>query len=711
MDFETRSSAGFVWDSYSNKFIAPAGARNKGLQTVGVSVYSEHPSTDIICLAYNLKNGEGPKQWCPGNPPPLDLFRYLQSGGLIEAWNVAFEYYIWTNVASRRYMFPPLILNSLRCAMAKSKAHALPGSLDAAGQILGITNKKLKDGKRLIKRYCEPHKPTKNHLTHWHLVEEYPQDYALMLEYNLVDILAESEISSLIPDLSSSELEFWQIDQRINRRGVRLDRNAIEACLQIMSQAYREGIRRLATLTDNKVMSISQVQRIREWMMEHGVSTPSLDAENLQQILKSKIPDVVREVLELRQSLNSAAVKKLPPMINRMSKDGRVRDLFMYHAARTGRAGGDGIQPHNLPNNNGLMVYKCSSCDRYFDKKDCPWCGLPIELCEHVEWNSEAIENAFEVIATKSLTVMRFYFNDPVAAISGCLRGMFVPAQGHDFVCSDYSSIEGVVIAALAREQWHLDVYTTHGMMYEATASKVTGTPFDEFIRIRKETGKHHSERKLGKVAALASQYGGWIGAWIKFGADEFLTEEEMKKSILAWREANPFIVRFWRELEIASHMAVMHPNIEFQYHEICFTARNNVLYCRLPSGRFITYHSPEIAPNPDRPGTMQLSYMGWNTDPKKGRIGWTRLNTWGARLVENVVQAVARDILAHAIVNLEKQNYPVVLHIHDEIVCEIPENLGSVRELEHIMMQLPKWAEGWPIKARDGWRAKRYQK
>ena len=202
IDFETRSSAGFVWNPNTNKFDPPFGANKKGLQTVGMAVYSEHPSTEVICMAYNLKDGFGSRMWKPGDAAPIDLFFYLQDGGLLEAWNVAFEYYIWNNVCCNKYMFPPLTQDQLRCAAAKSRAFALPASLDKVGQILNIKNKKLADGKRLIKRYCEPHKPTRNKADVWHSLVDNPTDAKLMQEYNLRDILAESEVASLIPDLS-----------------------------------------------------------------------------------------------------------------------------------------------------------------------------------------------------------------------------------------------------------------------------------------------------------------------------------------------------------------------------------------------------------------------------------------------------------------------------------------------------------------------------
>src|SRR6185437_3526937 len=252
--------------------------------------------------------------------------------------------------------------------------------------------------------------------------------------------------------------------------------------------------------------------------------------------------------------------------------------------------------------------------------------------------------------------------------------------------------------------------------------SKITGLPFEEFERYKKETGQHHPLRKkVGKVAELASGYQGWLGAWKNFGADEFFCEDEIKKSILAWREASPKIVEMWGGQTRANYIkenfglegavinAILMPGQEFKFKSISYLVQRDVLYCKLPSGRALAYHKPRLTPSDRRPGTYAISFEGWNTNPKNGAIGWIRMQTYGGKLTENVVQATARDILAHAIINLEKSGYHVVLHVHDEIVAEIPENWGSIEEFETIMSTLPDWAKNWPLKASDGWRAKRY--
>jgi DNA polymerase len=305
---------------------------------------------------------------------------------------------------------------------------------------------------------------------------------------------------------------------------------------------------------------------------------------------------------------------------------------------------------------------------------------------------------------------------------------MFVAAPGHDLIASDYSAIEAVVLAELAGEKWRQEVFRTHGKIYEMSASKISGVPFEEMMEHRKRTGQHHPLRKtIGKVAELASGYQGWVGAWKAFGADEFMSEEEMKTAILKWRAESPNIVEFWggqtRRLpfggsvqeyygiEGAAISAVLVSGQEFSHRGVTYFCQGDVLYCRLLSGRYLTYHRPRLEPSQKRFGEHSLSYEGWNTNPKNGPIGWIRMQTWGGRLVENLVQATARDIQREALVRQERAGYKIVLHVYDENVAEVPEGWGSVEEFEMIMSTMPAWAADWPVRAAGGWRGKRYRK
>jgi DNA polymerase len=359
------------------------------------------------------------------------------------------------------------------------------------------------------------------------------------------------------------------------------------------------------------------------------------------------------------------------------------------------------------------------------------------------QWNPAAFTDAFEVINTGSLAFVEMVFGDACQLVIGCLRALFVAAPGHDLMASDFSAIEGVVTAALAGEEWRLDVFRRGEDIYLESASRITGIAVEVYKEHKRRTGKHHPHRQpFGKVAELSSGYGGWIGAWLQFGADEFFTEAEIKTHVLAWRAASPWIVELWggqvrldksREwsdrwtfkpeyfgLEGMAIQAVLNPGRSFTYRAphplaqpITYLMRGDVLYCILPSGRALTYHAPRI-----RAGSqglykdgVTLSYEGWNTNPKNGGFGWVRMDTYGGKLTENVVQAVARDILAFAIINLMRAGYPVVLHVHDEIVAEIIKTFGTVEEFETIMARMPVWAQGWPLRAAGGWRGWRYRK
>lgn len=720
-DFETYSEAGFYFDESAQRYLPPPNSKVKGLPTIGVAAYAMHPSTEVISMAYDLKDGRGKRIWKPGEPPPIDLFLHIRNGGLLEAWNSPFEWWVWNFACTRRYGWPELPLHQMRDAAAKARAFALPSSLGNAGEVMNITNKKIEDGKRLINLFSMPRNPTKNNPARRITVADKPVDAALFYAYNLKDIEAEAELSSKIPDLTDNELQFWLCDQAINARGVQLDLPTIKNCIAIVEQAHAKYNQELYQITGGAVRYASEVAKLKAWLKTRNVSVHSLDAENLEILLGLKLDADIHRALRIRELIGSAAVKKLYAMINTVSPRGRLHELFLYHGARTGRAAGRGAQPQNLPN-SGIETTRCWICDRhYVGDLICTWCGK-YSQGSPVECSPAVVENIVEVINTGSLECVEMFYGNAVDAVSSCLRGMFVSASGKDLICSDYSAIEAVVLAELAGESWRQEVFRTHGCIYEMSASKITGTSFDEYMRYKKDNKKHHPDRKIGKVAELASGYQGWIGAWKNFKADEFLSEEQIKQAILAWRKASPAIVEFWGGqyrgyfpdfygLEGAAIQSVMQPGVEFSYRAISYITVQDVLYCKLPSGRNITYHRPMLRHSDRRPGTMALSFEGWNSNPMAGRVGWTRMDTYGGKLTENVVQAVARDLLAHAIVNLEREGYSVVLHVHDEIVSEIPEGWGSINQFETIMSSMPAWANGWPVKAKGGWRAKRYAK
>lgn len=763
MDFETYSEAGIVWDEVRQKWVQPHGAsgNSKGLGLVSAAVYAEHPSTEVLSFYYDLKDGEGPRFWRPGMPPPQPLFDYIAGGGLIEAWNVSFERWIWEKVCVPRYGWPAIPHAQYRCAMAKARASALPGALGKAGQVLQLQVQKDADGKRLLDKFSVPRNPTKKDARRritpaddhadWEGMPQHlrtPISDALKLyDYNRIDIVSEAEASSRVPDLVGEELEYWLCDQAINYRGVKIDVDGVRNCIAIIEEAHKKYNGELYQITGGEVAAASELAKLSRWFAKYGYNFPSLDEDSVDEALKRPdLPPWARRVLEIRKAVGSAAVKKVFAMNLRATAAGRLHDMFNYHGARTGRATGEGAQPTNMPN-SGPEVYHCGACQRTAGTHlaHCPWCGVPHPPGKKaIEWNAQAAIDALEVIAGRSLALVEYFYKNALAVVSGCLRGLFVASPGHDLICSDYSSIEAVVLAEIAGEEWRREVFRTHGKIYEAGAAAITGIPFADFMKAAgytdqelaapdwykrkpaKPTGQHHPMRKkIGKVSELASGYQGWIGSWKAFGADEFLTEQEIKDGILAWRAASPAIVEFWGGQERRTHIgrmpemygvegmfvsAVLNPGRTYTFRGFEFTMRDDALYLKLLSGRYLTYHRPRLRPNLER-GGLSISYEGWNTNPKNGAPGWIRMDTWGGRLTENIVQAVARDIQRHGIVNLMRIGYHIVLHVYDEDIAEVPEGFGSVEEFERVMSAMPAWAAGWPIKAQGGWRAKRYSK
>lgn len=726
IDFETYSEAGFVWSESERRWRALPGASQgkKGLPVVGASVYVEHPTFEVLTLSYDLRDGAGVRRWQPGLPPPVDLLAHVASGGLVSGWNSAgFEMKVWQHCVDR-YHWPPLPLSQVRDTMAASRAFCLPGKLEKAGEVMALKQQKNADGKRLLDKFSIPRNPTKANAALRIKPEDDPIDAEKLYAYCDEDVLTEQEAAGLIPPLSPKELAAWQTDRAINDRGVQIDLEGVHNCIALINQAHARYNAELRALTGGTVDRASELAKLKGWLGAQGVVMASMDEEAIDAALKRELPAPARRALEIRQAVGSASVKKVFTMANMVSRDGRLRDLFTYHGARTGRPTGSGPQPTNLPNSAGAFAMECEGCDRHYgvNLQTCPWCGGSSALAHKIEWNAECAEDALESFKPRSLAWVEYVWGDAMAAVSNSLRALFVAAPDHDLICSDYSSIEAVGLAMLAGEQWRIDVFRTHGKIYEMSASRTTGIPFEVILEHKVRTGQHHKARKLGKVRELALGYQGWVGSMLAFGADEFMTEEEMKEAILAWRADSPAIVELWGGqernwqpdyfgVEGMFVLATLNPGRVFKTHGMDFQMRGDALFLKLLSGRELVYHRPRLAPSSRRPGTYSISYEGWNSNPKNGPQGWHRMETWGGRLVENINQAQCRDIQWHGVQALERAGYPIVLHVYDEDVAEVPEGFGSVEEFERIMNDLPEWCADWPIKAAGGWRRKRYGK
>ena len=743
MDFETYSEAGYEFVPNSphgdvlingrKRWVPPYSVKSLGtrggLPAVGVPVYAEHPTTEILSLYYDLKNGKGRCCWLPSTPDPTDLLEHVAIGGLIEAHNATFEWWIWNIVGVRKYGWPPLPLSQIRCSMAKAKRYSLPGALDEIAKVLG-TPRKEPDGKRLLQKLSRPHSPTKTRGVHRWTPATAWDDFNKLYAYNDKDVIAEDYASARIPDLTPYEFDVWQADQTINARGIQVDLSTLTAAIDIHQQAAVKYNNELKSITNGAVETVNQNKRFIEWIQAQGVHTTSLDAQHRTDLLNAggMTPDA-RRALEIADTIMSANIKKLYTLQRQLSSDGRLRDQYQYCGAdRTGRWSAGGVQLQNITA-KGPKSAQCEdiACQRYFSAEltHCPHCSSSLyHICP--EWDVKAVESAVFDIQTKSLKHVEHVWGAPVDVLCGCLRGMFIAKEDHRFICCDFSAIEAVVAACLARCQWRIDVFAMSGeCIYTQSASKITGKPLAEYKRYRTEHNAHHPDRKkIGKIAELASGYGGWIGAWKQFGADEHFTDAQIKENVLKWRDESPEIVEMWggqyrgykdyelHGLEGCAVQALLTPGQEFSYNDIGYTVANDILYCRLPSGRYLYYHRPRLQPAYDKlsRAIQKITFESWNSNPQKGPIGWHRWETYGGRLFENVVQAVARDKQAAAILRCEAAGYPIVLHSHDEVCAEVLNGRGSVEEMISLLTTSEPWTPGWPINA-AGWEHKRYQK
>lgn len=790
-DFETRSAAGYDW--IGAKWIALPGVAKKGLSVVGAPAYAEHPSTSVLTLSYRLplhwldaagqlRVGGVVRRWRPGLPNPQDLFDYIAAGHILEAHNVMFERLIWKYVCTRLYGWPDLEPHQyqLRCSAAKARVNSLPGALGNLSDVLQLTIRKDADGKRLLDKFSVPRNPTKADPRPWITPEEDPADAERLYGYCDTDVLAEAEASAKMHPLSDDELRFWLIDQEINMRGIAIDRAAVRDCIAVMEQVFEKYEAECLALTG---LRPGQRDALLGWLAAQGVRLPDMRADTLRKVLGAEfaelldrtgegdedepeagevtvaaMPPHARRALELRALTASASVKKLYAMEHRANSDDRLRDLIMHHGARTGRPIGQGPQPLNLPK-PGPDLRWCASeaCSRPFrpDHAFCPWCMTPApRLVPHPKtgeledlWKSkwpmrsilspstapEPVDAILEVMSWRSLELVEHFIGDALLAISGCIRGLFVAAPGHELIASDFSSIEAVVLAQLAGERWRVEAFEEDKPIYLLGASKITGTPLEEYLAYKAQHGDHHPDRqKIGKVSELACGYGGWIGSYKAFGSTE--PDDVIKAQILGWRAASPNIPEFWGGqfrglpwdpsrrpelfgLEGHAIAAIQNPGQAYEFRSIGFYMRGSALIVRLPSGRELTYHNPRLVPSTKRQGEVTIVYWTWNSNPKYGARGWGPMETYGGRLCENIVQAVAHDILRYSIERLREAGYPTVLHVYDEILAEVPIGTANLTEFERIMAIMPPWAvdsetgRPWPIRAAGGWVGRRYRK
>ena len=626
----------------------------------GAFKYMEAPDFEILLLPYAW-NDEPVRVLDLTDPVDREELPDIISGLLDPdvlkiAHNNAFE-----RSAYRRqfghYMLPEEWDDTMiLCAM-----NGLPMSLDAAGEALNLPQQKLKEGKLLINYFCKPCKPTiANGGRTRNLPHHAPDKWARFKEYAKVDVVAMREIHKRLGSfpIPAWERKVWALDARINERGVQIDKELAQSAIAV-DEAFREEhteeLRKLTHL-DNP----NSVAQLKEWLEGVGVSVDSLNKATVSD-LRSTLPDpTTQRVLELRQLLGKTSTKKYEAMTAAACQDSRVRGLLQYYGAgRTGRWAGRLVQVQNLPQNH---------LDRI---------GMVREL-----------------VRGRDLETLEMCFDSVPDVLSQLIRTAFVAKEGHTFLVSDYAAIEARVIAYLAGETWRMEVFAKGGDIYCSSASQMFKVPVEKH-------GVNGHLRQKGKIAELACGYGGGVAALKAFGADKMgLTEEEMQDIVTQWRQASPMIPRFWRDTENAAKKALENPGKTTTLPcGVKYRRDGNALRCRLPSGRILSYWDARI----DSDGS--ISFMGQNQTTRK----WEKTDTWGGKLVENIVQAFARDCLAVALLRLDEAGYKITFHVHDEIVAEAP--IGSRWEdMAEIMGRPIEWAPGLLLRG-DGYETKFYMK
>lgn len=639
------------------------------LKVVGLDNYSRHPSTKVWCMAYAFD--DEPVRVLIDNMQliPKRITDHIKAGGEVVAHNAQFELAIWNHVCATKYGWPMLMAKQTRCTMAQAHAMALPASLEKAAAALGLDARKDAQGARIMLQLARPKADGKP----W-TYDEAPEKFNRLFAYCKQDVEVERELDKRLMTLSASESRIWQLDQAINRRGVMVDLPAIDAAIALVEAEQTRLNREMLLLTGGAVGKCSEVQLLVSWIRSQGVILPGLAKADVLDALKlDELPDVARKALLLRQEAARSSTAKLLAMKQRASEDGRVRYCFQFHGAATGRWAHRGIQPGNLPR------------------------PRPTTKPAH-------IDDMISMLGNRDL--LDLSYGPVMDALADCIRGMIIAPPGHDLVAMDFSAIEARVLAWLAGEEKVLDIFRTHGKIYEHAASGIYGVPLDAVTK---------DQRQVGKVAVLALGYGGGQAAFqsmakvygVKVGDDR---AEEIKK---AWREAHPKIVRYWYDLEVAAINAVSYGVVckaGPEGRHVAFKKDGSFLRCRLPSGRVLCYPYPVIkaVATPWGETRAALHYWAVNGVTKK----WEETSTYGGSLAENVTQAASACLLREALVNLDDAGYPIVMHVHDEAVVEIPKDAsdGVVSHIEDLMATAPAWAEGLPVAA-EGWRATRYRK
>src|SRR5690554_1269217 len=626
----------------------------------GVYRYCEAEDFEILLFGYSVDGGEVKVvDLARGEKIPKNIVSAIYDDGIIKwAFNATFERICLSRhlgLPSGTYLDPV----SWRCTMIWSAYLGLPLSLMGVGAVLGLQRQKLSEGKDLIRYFCTPCNPTiTNGGRTRNEADDAPDKWKLFIEYNKRDVEVEIAIHQRlcrfpVPDAIWDE---YHLDQRINDRGVLVDKNLVGNAIRMDKRAREELIARMKDLTD--LENPNSVSQVKTWLSENGLEVDSLGKKDVKAALQDA-PRQIQEVLELRLQLAKSSVKKYQAMENAVCSDGRTRGMFQFYGAnRTGRWAGRLVQMQNLPQNH-----------------------------------LEDLETARTLVNSGEYEAVQMLYSDVPNTLSQLVRTAFIPRNGYRFIVSDFSAIEARVLSWLAGETWRMEVFAGNGDIYCASASQMFKVPVEKH-------GQNAHLRQKGKIAELALGYGGSVGALKAMGAlDMGLEENELKPLVNVWRQSNPNIVQFWWDVDKVVKEAVK-DRISTNTHGIKFSYESGFLFITLPSGRRLAYVKPRMGTNDF--GSDCVTYEGVGATKK-----WERIETYGPKVVENIVQAISRDILCYSMQQLK--DHRICMHIHDEIVIEAPDEM-ELETIEASMAASPSWADGLLLNA-DGFETKFYKK
>lgn len=632
----------------------------------GVYRYVDSPEFDILLFAYKLDNDpvevidftaldENERQ------RTIDILKgYLMDETVLKtAFNAQFEI-----TALNKAFGIDMPLNSWSCTMVRGMVMGLPGSLKNMAKAMGLEEQKDKEGKALIQYFCKPCKPTKTNGGRTRNLPEHDREkWEKFVEYCRQDVVVETEIGNRLPYLIDSEQYLWEIDMAINRMGVAIDKELVTHAIDCSEQYTTELMRRSKEITG--LENPNSTTQLKHWVQEQeGVTLDSIDKAAVNALLEGTLEPHVREVLEMRQELGKSSVKKYQKMDGCLCSDGRVHGLLQFYGAnRTGRWAGRLVQVQNLSKNH-----------------------------------DETLDSMRELLKSGQYDMIPYLYGDTQAFLSELVRTAFIAKEGHRFIVSDFSAIEARVIAWLGDEKWRINVFNTHGKIYEASASQMFGVPIESVT-------KGSPLRAKGKVAELACGYQGGVNALRAMDPKwaDSVPEAELQDLIDQWRAANPNIVRLWNTAQDCAVNCIKRKTKVPLKHGVVFEYENGCMFIRLPSGRRLCY--PNASLSEGRFGNQVPTFYAEND-----KHMWVKSQTYGGKLIENIVQAIARDCLAESIIRLYELGYNTVMHIHDEVVIEHEEGKSSKEEVMEIMGQSIDWAPGLPLRA-DAYETKYYLK